>query len=64
MRKGIALSTEAAAICGGDDADPILRQLQHFGERPVQIVRVLRAGPERELAVMAELRHAGVLLHC
>src|SRR6185503_773721 len=32
MRERIALSSEAAAVGRGDDADPVLRQLQHLGE--------------------------------
>ena len=58
----IALSPEAAAVGDGDDADIFLRQPHGFGQRLVQIMHVLRARPQRELAVRAALGHAGVLL--
>ena len=62
MRERIALSSEAAAVGDGDDADIFLRQPHSFGQRLVQIVHVLRARPKREFAVMTALGHAGVLL--
>src|SRR5438876_8740181 len=34
---------------------------EHFGEMPMQVVHVLGGSPERELAVMAELRQACML---
>ena len=61
MVKGIALTSKASAVRSGDDADMTGRQAEHFGQVPMQIVHVLGGSPERELAVMAELRQACML---
>src|ERR1700738_2221603 len=60
--EGIALAAEAAAVGSGDDANVRGRHLQNFGERAVQIVGSLRAGPDRELAIGIFDGHGGVLL--
>src|ERR1700737_4718856 len=60
--EGIALAAEAPAIGSSNDANVRGRHLQNFGERAVQIVRSLRAGPNRELAVGIFGGHGGVLL--
>src|SRR5207249_12341036 len=62
MVKGIALTSKASAVRSGDDADMTGRQAEHFGQVPMQVVHVLGGSPERELAVMAELGQAGMLL--
>src|SRR5437773_2724512 len=61
MVKGIALTAKAAPIRSRDDADMTCRESEHFGQVPMQIVHVLGGSPERELAVMAELRQARML---
>src|SRR2546428_10234685 len=61
MVKGIALTSKASAVRSSDDADMTGRQAEHFGQVPMQIVHVLGGSPERELAVMAELRQACML---
>ncbi len=54
----IALAAEAAAVRRGDDADLRRRHLQHARELAVQVVRILRAGREQQLAVAVERRRA------
>src|SRR5258707_15748169 len=49
--EGIGLAAEAAAVGSGDDADVRGRHLQDFGERAVDVVGRLRAGPNGEFAV-------------
>src|SRR5438132_2833525 len=61
MVKGIALTAKASAVRSGDDADMTGRQSEHFGQMTMQVVHVLRGSPQRELAVMAELRQACML---
>ena len=63
MAERIALAAEAAAVRRGDDADARGRELEHFGQRPVHVMRRLGAAPQRELAVGGPLRHGRVLLH-
>ena len=58
----IALASEAAAIRSRDDANMRGRHLQDFGERAMQVVRGLGAGPNGEFAVGIFSRHRGVLL--
>ena len=47
----IALAAEAAAVRRGDHADVRRRQVQHLGQRAVQVVRRLRARVDDQLAV-------------
>ena len=47
----IALAAEAAAVGRGDDADLRRGHLQHARQLPVQVVRVLRARADQQLAV-------------
>ena len=63
VREDVALATEAAPIRGRDHPDPAHRQLEHLAQSPVDIVRGLRRGPERELAVRGVLGDGGMLLH-
>src|SRR6266478_3823796 len=62
MIEGIALAAEAAAVGSGDDANVRGRHLQDFGERAVDIVGSLRAGPNGEFAIGIFGGHGGVLL--
>src|SRR5438876_8751733 len=61
MVEGIALAAKASSVRSGNDSDMTARQAEHFGQVPMQIVHVLGGSPERELAVMAELRQACML---
>ena len=63
VAEGIGLPAEAAAVRRGDDADVRGGHREHLRERAVQVVRRLRAGPDRELAVGGPLRERRVLLH-
>ncbi len=58
----IALAAEAATVGRGNHADVRRRQLQRLGERAMQIVRCLRAGPDDQLAVGILRRQRRVLL--
>src|SRR5260370_847812 len=60
--EGIGLAAEAAAVGSGDDADVRGRHLQDFGERAMDIVGSLRAGPNGEFAIGIFGGHGGVLL--
>ena len=63
MSRRIALAAEAAAVVAGDDADVRGRHLQHARQLAMQVVRILRARPERQLAVALDRGERGVLLH-
>ena len=60
--EGIALAAEAAAVGSRDDSDMRGRHVERLRERPVDVVRRLRARPEHELAVGILRRHCGMLL--
>ena len=59
----IALAAKAPAVWRRNDANPRGRQLQHLGERAVDVMRRLRRGPERQLAVGGPHRDGRVLFH-
>ena len=59
----IGLPAEPAAVRGRHDPDVARRELEHLGERPVDVVGCLRRGPEAELAVRRPLGDGGMLLH-
>ncbi len=63
MIRRIALAAEAAAVVAGDHADVRRRHLQRPRQLAMQIVRILRARPEGELAVAVAGGERGVLLH-
>ncbi|MDH5211189.1 MAG: hypothetical protein OEW96_05885, partial [Betaproteobacteria bacterium] len=59
----VALAAEAAAVRRGDDADLRRRHRQHARELAVQVMRVLRAGLQQELAVAFDRGERSLLLH-
>ena len=59
----IALAAEAATVVAGNHADVRGRHLQHARQLAMQIVRILGARPERQLAIALGLGERGVLLH-
>ncbi len=61
--EGVELAAEATAHRRRHHADMGLGHVEDLAQQPVHVVRGLGGGPERELAVGAELRHRGVLLH-
>src|SRR5207249_1851776 len=63
MTEGIALPAEAAPVRARDHADARRRELQHFGERPVHVVRRLGSAPQRELPISGPVGYRRVLLH-
>ena len=63
MIRRIALAAEPAAVVAGDHADMRRRYLQRPRQLAMQIVRILRARPKRELAVAVARGERGVLLH-
>ncbi len=58
----IALAAEAAAVRRRDDADVRRRHRERLRERAVDVVRRLRARPQRQLAIGIERGHGRVLL--
>ncbi len=60
---GIALAAEAASVGHRDNADVRRRHLQHARELAVQVVRVLRAALDHQLAVALDRGERGLLLH-
>ncbi len=62
VREGIGLATEAATMDGAHHPDPVHRQFQHLGQRPVHVVHDLGRGPQRQ-APVHPLRDGRVLLH-
>src|SRR5260370_39572977 len=60
--EGIAFAAKAAAVGSGDHANVGGRHLQHFGERAMEIMRGLRAGPNRQLSIGILDRDGSVLL--
>ena len=63
VAEGVGLPAEAAAVRGRDDPDVAHRHLEDLAERPVDIVRRLGRGPERELPVRRPLGDRRMLLH-
>ena len=63
VTEGVALAAEPASVGAGDDADPRRRELEHLGERAVDIVGRLRGAPQRHLPVGRPVGHRGVLFH-
>src|SRR5262249_7989137 len=61
VMEGITLATEASAVRRGNHANVGGRHFQNLGERTVQIVRRLRAAPDRELSVGVLRRDRSVL---
>jgi len=51
MIKGVAFAAEAAAVGRGDYANMRSGHFQNFGERAMEVMRRLRAGPDRQLAI-------------
>ena len=60
----IAFSAEAAAVGRGDYANMRSGHFQNFGERAMEIMRRLRAGPNRQLAIRILDGDRSVLLDC
>ena len=58
----IALAAEPAAVRRRDDADVRRRHRERLRQRPMHVVRRLRARPEDELAVAVDRGDGGVLL--
>src|SRR5712692_938521 len=50
MIERVALSPETAAVGRGDHTNMSGRYFQHFGERAMDIMRSLRAGPDRQFS--------------
>src|SRR5579862_6667563 len=61
MLEGIALASKASTVRGGNHVDMTGGKTQHFDQSLMQIVQVLGACIERELAIVTERRHAGML---
>ena len=62
MRKGIGLAAKPTAVCGADDAYAVHRELEHLGQRTVDVMHDLRRRPQRHASVH-ERSHGAVLLH-
>ncbi len=62
VREGVGLAAETSAVCSADDADAVHRQLEHLGQRAVDVVHDLRRRPQRDLAADVS-RDCAVLLH-
>ena len=63
VAEGVGLAAEPAAVRGRHDADVAHRHLEDLAEGPVDVVRRLGRGPERELPVRRPLGDRRVLLH-
>ncbi len=57
----IALSAEPAPVWRRDDADMCRGHRERFGQRAMNVVRCLGAGPQHQLAVLVLRRHRCVL---
>src|SRR5207248_9284759 len=62
VSEGIALAAERPAVRRGDDADPRAREAEHLLHLAVEVVRYLRARPEREFSVGVVRRDGGMRL--
>ncbi len=58
----IAFTTETAAVGRGDHPNMCGRHFQYLGERAMEIMRSLRAGPDGQLAIGILDGHRGMLL--
>src|SRR5690348_5577489 len=61
MLEGIALASKASSIRRGNNVDMTGGETQHFDQGFMQVVQVLGACVESELAILTESRHAGML---
>src|SRR5579863_2771761 len=61
MLEGIAFASKASSIRSGNHVDMTGGETQHFDQSLMQIVQVLGASVEGELAILTEGRDAGML---